>query len=454
MSSPKQHSNRLRPLGIAVVAIICGTILILSLPFLQAQDKPVIAIKGGTVLTMAGETIEGGTVVMWEGKIVAVGKQVSIPEGAQIIDATGKYVMPGIIDAMTYYGVRPFALNDRANPITPENKVILAYYPFGRMMHGEKGIVKDKEILSGGVTTVYIAPGDQQVIGGQGAVVKTYGADYEAFTLREPAAIDMCIGDPPKQEMTYIGARPPLTRMGIATLLRKTLLGAQQFDKKIKDYEEKTDEEKEKMPPPPRNLGMEAVIKLLDKDIPARIESDFVDDIRTAIRICDEFDVDLIVDSGLGAYKVKDILAEKNIPVVLGTPTHPFVQGGEVSMSPDLYREMNDYNAAELHKAGVKLALGSFSFAFGGFGYATSGRWLLIEAAYLTGFDVSDEDALKMITINAAQILGVDNRVGSLEKGKDADVIILDGYPLNIKTWVDQVFIDGESVYRKEGGPK
>lgn len=123
-------------------------------------------------------------------------------------------------------------------------------------------------------------------------------------------------------------------------------------------------------------------------------------------------------------------------------------------MSPDLYREMNDYNAAELLKAGVKLALGSFGFGFGGFGNATSGRWLLIEAAYLTGFDVSDEDALKMITINAAQILGVNNRVGSLEKGKDADVIILDGYPLNIKTWVDQVFIDGESVYKREGGPK
>jgi imidazolonepropionase-like amidohydrolase len=242
--------------------------------------------------------------------------------------------------------------------------------------------------------------------------------------------------------------------MGIATLLRKALLGAQQYDQKLKDYEKKTDEEKEKAPPPPRNLGMEAMIKLLNKDMPARIESDFVDDIRTAIRICDEFDIDLIIDSGLGAYKVKDILAEKNIPVVLGTPTHPFVQGGEVSMSPDLYREMNDYNAAELLKAGVKLSLGSFSFSFGGFGYATSGRWLLIEAAYLTGYGVSDEDVLKMITINAAQILGVDNRVGSLEKGKDADVIILDGYPLNIKTWVDHVFIDGESVYTREGGPK
>jgi len=449
-----QYARQLQAVGWVLPAVLSVTALLLALPFLRAQDKPVIAIQGGIVLTMAGDAIEGGTVVMWQGKIAAVGKQVSIPDGAQIIDATGKYVMPGIVDAMTYYGIRPFALNDRAKPVTPENKVILAYYPFGKRMHGEKGIVKDQEILSGGVTTVYIAPGDQQVIGGQGAVVKTYGADYEAFTLREPAAIDMCIGDPPKQEPRYIGAKPPLTRMGIATLLRKALVGAQQYEQKLKDYDQKSDEEKEKASPPPRTLDMEALIKLLNKDIPARIESDFVDDIRTAIRICDEFDIDLVIDSGLGAYKVKDILAEKKIPVVLGPPIHPFVQGGEVSMTPDLYREMDDYNATKLLKAGVPVALASFGFSFGGFGYATSGRWLLLEAAYLTGFNVSDEDALKMITINAAQILGVADRVGSLEKGKDADVIILDGYPLHIKTWVDQVFIDGENVYTRKGGAK
>ncbi|MBN1222016.1 MAG: amidohydrolase family protein [Candidatus Aminicenantes bacterium] len=434
----------------------CAVFFVLPVFFsrgLSAEVNPAIAIKGGTVLTMAGEKIENGIVVLWEGKIAAVGKQVSIPDGATIIDATGKYVMPGIVDAMTYYGIRPFSLNDRGNAVTPENKIILAYYPFGRQMHGEKGVVKDREILSGGVTTVYIAPGDQQVIGGQGAVVKVYGDSYEGFTLREPAAIDMCIGDPPKNEFS-MAAKTPTTRMGIATLIRKAFLGAQQYKQKIDDYEAKSGEEKEKTPHPPRNLGTEAMIDLLNKEVPARIESDFVDDIRTAIRLCEEFGVDLIIDSGLGAYKVKQILSEKNIPVVLGPPTHPFIQGGEVSMTPDLYREMNEYNAAELIKSGVRVALGSFGFGFGGFGYATQGRWLLIEAAYLTGFGVSDDDALRMITINAAEILGVNNRVGSLEKGKDADVIILSGYPLDIKTWVDQVFIDGKSVYQRKEGAK
>jgi len=428
-------------------AILFSILPALFISARDAADNPSTVIKGGTVLTMAGETIENGTVVIREGKIAAVGKQIGIPEGAAIIDATGKYVMPGIVDAMTYYGIRPmFPLNDRENPVTPQNRIIFAYYPFGKENVGEQGMAKDTELLSGGVTAVYIAPGDRQVIGGQGAVVKTYGTSYEALTLREPAAIDMCIGDPPKYEMEK-GAKTPVTRMGIVTLIRKALLGARRYHRKVRLYEEKSDEEKEKAGPPPRDLGMEAMARLLKKEIPARVESDFVDDIRTAIRIRDEFDFDLVLDGGLGAHKLKDALAEKNISVVLGPPTHPFIQGGEVSMTPDLYREMNEYNVAELLGAGVKVALGSFGFGFGTFGYATQGRWLLIEAAYLSGFGVSDEEVLKMITINAAEILGVEDRIGSIEKGKDADMIILDGYPLNIKTWVDQVFIDGRCVY-------
>lgn len=116
-------------------------------------------------------------------------------------------------------------------------------------------------------------------------------------------------------------------------------------------------------------------------------------------------------------------------------------------MTADLYNLMSEYNAAELTEAGVKIAFGSFGFGFGSMGSATQGRWLLIEAAYATGYGLSDEDAMKAVTLNAAQILGVDDRIGSIEAGKDADVIVLDGYPLDIKTWVDVVLIDGEVVH-------
>ena len=423
--------------AVAVLSFLCLTTE-------SAWSQQITAIQGGTVLTMAGETLERATVLVRDGKIAEVGANVRVPGNATIVDATGKYVMPGIIDAMTYYGIRPFELNDPSSPATPQNRAIQAYYPYGDFMRGTTGISVDKNLISGGVTTVYIAPGDRQVIGGQGAVVKTWGPDFNSMIVREPAAIDMTIGETAKRE-----DQNPTTRMGIAALLRRTLLEAQEFSGKMEEYETKQAEGDPEATPPGRDLGKEALRRLLSHEIPARIEVDYLDDIRTAIRIAEEFGFDLILDSGLGAYKIKDVLAENGIPVVLGPPTHPFIIGGEVSMNADLYNLMNEYNAAELSDAGVKVAIGSFGFGFGSFGGATQGRWLLIEAAYATGYGLSDEDALRAVTINAAEILGVDDRIGSLEPGKDADVIVLDGYPLNIKTWVDLVMIDGELVHER-----
>ena len=162
-----KRSNELVRMSLPFLALLAG----LTLVFPGAEK--VVAIRGGTVLTMAGKTIPNGIVLIKGGKIQAVGEGVAIPADAEVIDASGKYIMPGIIDAMTYYGVRPFDLNDTSNPVTPQNRIIQAYYPFGQFMKGQGGIEPDKEILGGGVTTVYIAPGDRQVIGGQGAVVKT-----------------------------------------------------------------------------------------------------------------------------------------------------------------------------------------------------------------------------------------------------------------------------------------
>jgi imidazolonepropionase-like amidohydrolase len=423
-------------------------LLILLAPLSSGAEKT-IAIKGGTVLTMAGKTIPNGILLIKGGKIQAVGDGVTIPAEAEIIDASGKYVMPGIIDAMTYYGVRPFDLNDTSNPVTPQNRIIQAYYPFGQFMRGKGGIEPDKEILSGGVTTVYIAPGDRQVIGGQGAVVKTCGPNFDRLILREPAAIDMAIGDPPKAAFGE-AQKSPVTRMSIAALIRKSLVDAQEYDRTLKAYEAKPEEEKKKSPPPPRDLNNEALARLLSREIPARIESDLADDLRTAIRIAEEFNFDLVIDSGLTAYALKDELARKKVPVVLGPTSHPFVSGGEVSSTPELLRVMDERNAAMLVKAGVKIAIASYGFGFGGFGDAVQGKWLLLEAGLATGFDLSDDDALKAVTINAAEILGVADRVGSLEPGKDADVLILDGYPLNAKTWVEKVFVDGELVFTKK----
>jgi imidazolonepropionase-like amidohydrolase len=194
---------------------------------------------------------------------------------------------------------------------------------------------------------------------------------------------------------------------------------------------------------------MEAMAKLIRKEVPARFEANLTDDIRTAIRIAEEFGLKIVIDGGTGAYKVKGLLAEKQIPVVLSPISHPFVSGQPVEHSPELYTLRDERAPAMLSEAGVKIALASFGYGTGYTGSSYHGRWLLLEAALATGFGLSDDEALKAVTINPAEILGVADRIGSIEPGKDADIIILNGHPLNIKSWVEQVFIEGEVVYKK-----
>jgi len=426
---------------------VVAAILIALMP-ISIHSQSVIAIKGGTVITMAGQTLKSGTVLIKDGKIMGVGVGIHIPEGAEIIDATGKYVMPGLIDAMTYYGIRPSDLSDTSNPVTPQNRIIHAYTPIEDLNFEKSGVRRDQELLRGGITTIYIAPGNSQVIGGQGAVVKTHGRDFESLVLREPASIDMTLGDSPKNRL--YGSQTPTTRMAVASLIRKAFWNAQDYDRKIREYKNKSEKNNKNTKAPKHDLGLEALAKVLRREMPVRIEADLADDIRTAIRLEEEFKFELIIDRGLAAYILKDILAEKDISVILGPLSHPYKPEYREYLPPsELYTLLNEHNAALLTKAGVKIAIASFGY---GSEYSTSsyhGKWLMIEAAIATGFGLSEEDALKAITINPAEILGIADRTGSLEVGKDADVVILDGPPLAVKTWVELVFIDGKLAYTR-----
>jgi len=427
------RQNRSLKFGLSCSLAAAAALMITPAAFAQTM-----AIKGGTVLTMAGPVIKSGTVLMRDGKIVAVGTRVAIPAGTKVVDATGKYVVPGLVDAMTYYGIAPLDRNDAANPVTPENRIIYAYFPFGDFARMKSGQPRDRELLSGGVTTIYIAPGDHQVIGGQGAVVKVSGNNFGNAVLREPASIDMTISDAARYDPR--GGKSPSTRMAVVSLIRKALVNAQQYQR---DAESKKDETK-------RDLGAEALGRMLRRELPARIEADLVDDIRTSMRIAEEFGFDLVIDSGIGAYRIREALAEKKIPVVLGPISHDFVSGEETAISrlaPEVSTLASEENAVLLWKAGVKFALASFGYGYGFPGSAYQGRWLLLNAALNVGFGLPEEEALKAVTVNPAEILGVANRVGSLAAGKDADVVILSGPPLGLKTWVDQVYIDGALAY-------
>jgi len=422
--------------------VFTGMLLALLILPAAIRAQSTLAFRGGTVITAAGSAIEGGVVLVRDGKIVAVGKGISIPPDAVVVDTSGKFVMPGLVDAMTYFGIRPFNLNT-AEQVTPENRAAEAYYPFGEFFKGKGGVQADNELLYGGVTTVYIAPGSTQLIGGQGAVVKTWGASYDSLILRDPASIDMALPPRPPREGNAPG------RMAAVALLRKTMIAAQEYDRRVREYNEKSDEQKRDAEKPPRDMGNEALLRLLHKELPARVESDFVEDITAVMRLADEFGFNLVIDSGIAAYKLRDVLAQKQIPVVVGKISHPFAP--EYFTYPqELHSIADERNAAWLNEAGVKVAIGSYASSFGG--RATQGRWLLLEAALATANGMSDQDALKAVTINAAEILGVNDRVGSLEPGKDADLIVLDGPPLGLKTWVEKVYINGALAFQRKDG--
>jgi len=442
----KKRQNQMLRKMFPFISLSLG-ILLAAVFAVHSAEPEIIAIKDGKILTMTGKVYEKGLVIIKNGKIDRVDKRGRIPRNAKVIDAQGKYVMPGVIDAMTYFGIRPFSRNV-PQPVTPQNRIADAFYVFGDLFTGEGGIQAEAELLCGGITTVYIAPGSGQLIGGQGAVLKTNGRTYDSMVVSDPASIDMTMAYAP---VGQFGAPPPPppTRMASIALLRTTLMGARAYAQKIEGYKGKTAEEKEKAPKPPRDLANEALIKLLNGEIPARVEADYVDDILAAVRVAEEFGLKLIIDSGLGAYKVRGLLAEKKIPVVLGPVSHP-IGFTHYNASHEVQELENERNAALLAEAGVKIALGSHAYNYGGSGKHTQGRWLLLEAALASSFGLSEEDALKAVTINAAEILGVSDRIGSLEKGKDGDVVILSGHPLKIESLIEHVIIDGLISYSRE----
>lgn len=403
---------------------------------LSAQSRPVV-IRGGTVVPVAGPVIPNGTVIFENGKIRAVGAGIPIPAGAEIVEAAGKWVLPGIVDAATSLGFAATDLNEPSDGVTPQLRAIESFNPYGTMGSGKLGPIRLNELLSGGVTTMYIAPGDGSVIGGQAAVVKTAGADLAAITVREPAAIDMALGEPPKKAAAA-RQRDPATRMAEAAMLRQALVKAQEYTRN-----------RAANPSLPRDLGMEALGRLLAKEVPARIQANSAGDIRTALSIASEFGFDLVLDGAASAVAHKEALAARKIPVILGQVQHPYVSNDEIPDRSD-YPPVDEATAAKLTRAGVKTAIASFARAFGSLAPAGNSKWLLFDAAIAAGYGLSEADVLRAITLTPAEILGVAARVGSIEPGKDADVVVLDGPPLALKSWVERVYVNGELVHRRE----
>jgi len=394
-------------------------------------------IQNGKLLTMGAQgIIENGTVLIKDGKIKAVGKKIKKPKEAELIDAEGMVVTPGFIDAHTHLGVMPLKTgypreteaNESTEPVTPELRALDGLNPLDPAF---------KTALSGGVTSVMVLPGSPSgpnealnVIAGLGVVVKCYGKIVDKMIVRYPAGLKIALGDRPKKTFSPSQDRMkmPSTRMGVAALIRTNLTQAKTYIRKLKDAEE------DPLKEPERDLRMDSLASFLNRDFPARIHAYRADDIYTAIRLMEEFNFEMILDHGTEAHILVSELVDRNIPVILG----PLMHGKSFSELEKLSPE----TPAILAKNGIKFAISTDH-------PARPIEYLNYHAALAARAGLDWLEALKAITIYPAEIMNVADRLGSLEIGKDADIVIFEDDPLEPLSRVEKVYINGEKVYTK-----
>ncbi|MBN1371107.1 MAG: amidohydrolase [Anaerolineaceae bacterium] len=400
-----------------------------------------LAIINGTVMTITHGTIEHGTVLIDGGKITAVGAGLTVPPGTQIIDAAGKVVMPGLIDAHCHTGLFGDGIgwehadgNEMTDPITPHMRALDGIHPED---------IAFPDLVEAGVTTIMTGPGSGNLIGGTWACIKTAPKpSIEEMILLEPAGMKMALGENPRR-VYGSKSKMPSTRMGNAGELRSALVSAQNYRAKWQQYEKdlqayqdkmKAGEKDTKEPTAPeRNLKWEALARVLDRGMRVHIHAHRADDILTAVRIAEEFNLDLNIEHATEGYKIADILAQKGVPCTVG----PIL----FSRSKYELRNLTPKNPGVLAKAGVKVAIQTDEMS--------AVRYLSINAALAVREGMPEEEALKAITINSAEVIGVQDRVGSLEAGKDADVVVFSGHPFDYKTVSEVVIVNGEISYRR-----
>ncbi len=394
------------------------------------------AIKNATILCPVQGTVENGTILFDEDKIHAVGVNLEIPEKAEVIDAQGKYVLPGFIDAHTHQGLFDGSIgwagsdgNEMTTPVTPELRGVDSFNPYEPSL---------REVVQGGVTCINTGPGSGNVIGGESFIVKPIGSGVvDDMIVLSPSGLKIAFGENPKR-VHGNEKRTPSTRMGVASLLRKTLTDGHNYLEEWKAFGIKTRQAKEKGEAEPnapkRDLGMETIAKVLKREIPLHAHAHRADDIATAIRIAQEFNLRLILIHCTEGHKIAEFIAQSKVPAVVG-PTIYWVSKPET-------RERGFKTAVILNNAGVKIALQTDSL--------TPMNYFPLLPMSVIKEGMSRDDALRCITINPAEILGIDKRVGSLETGKNADIVIWSGHLFEFYSKVEKVFINGKEVDLEE----
>lgn len=380
-------------------------------------------IKNGNIFTMAGEPLERGDILIKDGKIKEVGVDLNYEE-EEIINAEGKIVIPGMIDAHCHVGIFEENMraegsdgNEMTNPVTPELRAIDGINPFDKSF---------EDAREGGITTVVTGPGSANVVGGQFVALKTYGISIDEMILKEPVAMKVAFGENPKRVYREKG-KTPMTRMATAAILRETLLETLNYIEKKKVAKEKGEFFEKK-------LKYESLIPVIEKKIPLKAHAHRADDILTAIRIAKEFDLKITLDHCTEGHLIGEQIKRSGKDAIIG-PT--MTTNSKIELSNKTFK-----TPKELVNKGVKVAIMTDHPVI-------PIKYLPVCAALAMKEGLSFYESLKAITINAAEIVGIDNRVGSIEKGKDADIVILSGSPFELSTKTLYTIIDGKVVYKE-----
>ncbi len=385
-----------------------------------------VAITGGRVVPVVGDPVEGGTVLIEDGKIAAVGAGLAVPAGAQVIDAAGSWLLPGFIEAHGHVGVAEEAegwagrdTNELTDPVCAHVRALDAINP------ADLGF---RDAISGGVLAVNVNPGSGNPIGGQTVALKCWGRSVDEMMLREPSGLKSALGENPKRVYGE-QKKTPATRLGTAAVIRGAFVEAANYLRRIEAEQRKPEGERK---PVDRDLKLEALGRVLAREIPWRQHCHRADDIATAMRLAAEFGYDLVIDHGTEAHLLADVIAGRGIPVIIG----PLL----TSRSKVELRNRSMASPGKLARAGVTIAITTDH-------PVVPIHYLAHQAALAVKEGLDPETALRALTINPARIAGIAGRLGSVEPGKDADLVIWSGDPLDVLSRVQRALIGGREVY-------
>jgi imidazolonepropionase-like amidohydrolase len=419
-------SRKLAHRALLVAVVLCSGIL--------ASQQPPIVLKGGKLLTVSHGVIDNGVLVMESGKINALGttSSVKLPKNARVIDVTGMTIYPGLIDSETALGLTEISAEASTNDRIELTDEIMPHMHVYEAFHAESELIPVTRL--NGVTNAIVAPDSTDTLPGQDSFVQLAGPSAAEMLLVRDIAMPLNFTGEQRRNESWEKRKFPETRMGMAAQLRQAFLDAQDYQQKLTDYQQKkADAARDKKPEPSapkRDLKLEALLPYLQGKKPIVLAAQGPSDLETAVRLAQEFKLKFVLNHISHSRAVLDYVASLKVPVIVGP----------IYETPMDYERFDTVYSlpAELYQRGVKIAFASFD--------AHNSRNLPYQAGFATGFGLPPEEALKAITLNAAEIWGVDHELGSLDVGKTANVVVATGDPLDVKTDVKRVFIAGEEI--------